>query len=76
MGAAESEERVTAARKLEGRTLTDDDVEAIVDLLVRRFKPLRARRVEPREPPALTPEERANVRDITMRKLARGTRKR
>jgi hypothetical protein len=63
---------VTAAR----RTLTDEDVEAIADAIMRKTKPLRARRIEPRELPALTPEERANVRSLTLRKLARPTRKR
>lgn len=67
---------MTAARKIEGRTLTDEDVEAIADAIIRKTRPLRARAIPPREPPTLSPEERATVRAITMRKLARETRKR
>lgn len=52
------------------------DIEGIADAIIRKTKPLRARALPPREPPTLSPEERATVRDITMRKLARVTRKR
>jgi hypothetical protein len=58
------------------RTLTDADVEAIADALERRLRPIRARRIPPVEAPNVSPEERATIRDATLRKLARGRRKR
>lgn len=57
------------------RSLTDADVEAIADAIVRKTRPLRARRVEPVKT-GLSEADRRSVHDDTLARIARARARR